>query len=85
MDTKQYYLDLLRKKAEETGRLPRKSDFSAQDVNKIKGLFGPWPWALEQAGLKESKQEERLRKNREKRAAAREKRKKNEPSCCPDA
>lgn len=74
MTEKEYYIDLLRQTAEREKRLPKKSDFSAEDVNKIKGLFGPWPWALEQAGLKESKQESRIEKNREKHLRAKEKR-----------
>lgn len=77
MTEKEYYIDLIRKTAERENRQPKKSDFSPEDVNKIKGIFGPWPWALEQAGLKESKQEARINKNREKRLAAREKRKSN--------
>lgn len=74
MTEKEYYIDLIRKTAERENRLPKKSDFSGEDVNKIKGIFGPWPWALEQAGLKKSKQEERIAKNREKRLAAKKKR-----------
>ena len=61
--TKEEYIGLLRDVAEREGRLPRKSDFSEEDVNRIKGMFGPWPWALEAAGLKESKQEARKAKN----------------------
>lgn len=76
--TKEYYIGLLRRTAEREGRYPRKSDFSNDDVNRIKGFFGPWPWALEAAGLKESKQEQRIARNREKRLRARERRKGNE-------
>ena len=61
------YLELLRAVAARENRLPKKSDFSDDDVNRIKGFFGPWPWALEAAGLKKSKQEER-RKAGEKNA-----------------
>ena len=75
MTEKEKYILLLCQTAEREGRLPRKSDFSIEDVNRIKGLFGPWPWALEQAGLKESKQEARILKNRKKRAAAKAKQK----------
>ena len=39
-------------RAEELGRLPNKSDFSGEDVSAIKLIFGPWPRALEAAGLK---------------------------------
>lgn len=75
MENKEYYIALLRSTAEREGRLPRKGDFSDDVVNKIKGLFGPWPWALEAAGLKESKREAHIEKNRQKRKAAKEKRK----------
>ena len=73
-NTKEYYISLLKKVAEDEKRLPKKSDFSQDDVNRIKGLFGPWPWALEAAGLKESKQEARKEKNREKHLRSRERR-----------
>ena len=51
--TKEYYIALLIETAKKENRLPKKSDFSQEDVNRIKGFFGPWPWALEAAGLKE--------------------------------
>ena len=72
--TKEYYIELLQRVAEKEGRLPRKSDFSDDDVNRIKGFFGPWPWALEAAGLKESKKEEQKEKNRLKHQRSRERR-----------
>lgn len=73
--TKEEYLDLLRAVASKEKRFPKKSDFSEDDVNRIKGFFGPWPWALEAAGLKESKQEERKQRNYEKRKRSKERRK----------
>lgn len=73
--TKEYYISLLKQVAEKENRLPKKADFSQDDVNRIKGFFGPWPWALEAAGLKESKQEQRIAKNREKRLRAKERKK----------
>lgn len=73
--TKEEYLSLLRAVAEKEKRLPKKSDFSELDVNRIKSFFGPWPWALEEAGLKESKKEARLQRNREKRRRAKERKK----------
>ena len=39
-------------RAGELGRLPNKSDFSGEDVSAVKRAFGPWPRALEAAGLK---------------------------------
>lgn len=59
----------LRAKQEEVGRLPKKSDFDSETVNRIKGWFGPWPRALEAAGLKEPNRE-RAEKRREKRRRA---------------
>lgn len=73
--TKEFYIMFLQQVAEKEGRLPRKSDFTNDDVNRIKGFFGPWPWALEAAGLKESKRAERVAENREKRHRSRERRK----------
>lgn len=67
--TREYYLDRLKKVAERENRLPKKSDFSDFDVMKIKGYFGPWPWALEAAGLKEPKHQKKLEENRAKRYA----------------
>lgn len=46
----------LRKKADEVGRLPTKADFEPIDKIRIKTALGPWPRALEAAGLKEPKE-----------------------------
>lgn len=35
------------------GRLPRKDDFDVVTLSRIKAFLGPWPRALETAGLKE--------------------------------
>lgn len=48
---------LLRKKqeqlyAEGLTRYPQRSDFSVEEAAAIKSFFGPWPRALEAAGLK---------------------------------
>ena len=64
---KDFYISMLRDIAQKEGRLPKKSDFSEYDVMRIKGFFGPWPWALEAAGLKEPKHLQKAQKNREKR------------------
>lgn len=72
---REYYIAALQQVYKKENRLPKKSDFSVEDVNRIKGYFGPWPWALEEAGLKESKKEERKLKNVERRLRARERRK----------
>ena len=47
---------LLQKKAEEIGRTPKKDDFDDVTVARIKAYLGPWPRALEYAGLKEIKE-----------------------------
>lgn len=44
----------LRKKCDELGRLPQKSDFDPVTLSRIKAFLGPWPRALEAAGLKQS-------------------------------
>ena len=36
------------------GRCPKRSDFSGADAGWIKQILGPWPRALEAAGLKEA-------------------------------
>ena len=45
----------LKKKFEELGRLPKKADFDEITRARIKAFLGPWPRALEAAGLKEPK------------------------------
>ncbi|MGN1479201.1 MAG: homing endonuclease associated repeat-containing protein [Acutalibacteraceae bacterium] len=71
---KDFYISMLCDIAQKEGRLPKKSDFSEYDVMRIKGFFGPWPWALEAAGLKEPKHLQKAQKNREKRLAKKDKR-----------
>ena len=48
----------------------RLSDFTDYEVMSIKAFYGPWPRALEAAGVKEPRGDDRLQKNREKRARA---------------
>lgn len=45
----------LQKKAAELGCPPKKADFDEGDRSRIKNILGPWPRALEAAGLKERK------------------------------
>ena len=47
--------DLLRKKYQQLGRLPTKKDFDDITCSRIKAYLGPWPRALESAGLKQPK------------------------------
>jgi len=46
---------LLQQKAAELGRLPTKKDFDSASCAQIKAYLGPWPRALESAGLKQPK------------------------------
>lgn len=48
------------------GRLPKKEDFAEADRARIKAFLGPWPRALEAAGLKEAKAEDAKPKKRRK-------------------
>lgn len=51
-------------------RFPQRSDFTDYEVMSVKAFLGPWPRALEAAGIKEPRGDDRLQKNREKRARA---------------
>lgn len=44
--------ELLRQKYTELGRIPHKDDFDEKTRSRIKAYLGPWPRALEAAGLK---------------------------------
>ena len=48
----------LQTKQQEIGRLPKKDDFDETTRSRIKAFLGPWPRALEAAGLKEVKQKQ---------------------------
>lgn len=54
-EKKRWAEELLRQKAAELGRLPKKDDFDELTRSRIKAFLGPWPRALESAGLKEVK------------------------------
>ena len=45
----------LQQKARELGHPPTKADFDGATKARIKAFLGPWPRALEAAGLKEIK------------------------------
>ena len=45
----------LQDKANELGTAPKKADFDEATRARIKAFLGPWPRALEAAGLKEPK------------------------------
>lgn len=57
--TKEKCVELLREKYEilrknGENRYPKRADFSEREVVAIKAFLGPWPRALERAGIKEA-------------------------------
>lgn len=61
---------LIQQKTNELGHFPKKSDFDYETVSMIKSYFGPWPRALEEAGVKEPNLQ-KIEQKREKRRRAR--------------
>ena len=61
------YKELLSQSIE---RYPQRSDFSDREVVAIKAFLGPWPRALEAAGIKPPRDDDRPQRNKEKRARA---------------
>ena len=55
--------DLLRQKYAELGRLPTKKDLDNATCAQIKAYLGPWPRALEAAGLKEHRGTKQVKNN----------------------
>ena len=51
-------------------RYPKRADFEETQVVAIKAFLGPWPRALEAAGIKPQRNGDRLERNRQKRIAA---------------
>jgi len=54
-EKKMWAVQQLRDKSAELGRLPKKDDFDEVTRSRIKAFLGPWPRALEAAGLKEKR------------------------------
>ena len=54
-EKKMWAVQQLRGKSAELGRLPKKDDFDEVTRSRIKAFLGPWPRALEAAGLKEKR------------------------------
>lgn len=54
-EKKNWACEQLRHAAQELGRTPKKDDFDVATLSCIKAFLGPWPRALEAAGLKEVK------------------------------
>ena len=73
--TKESSLLLLKNKYAELqeqglSRYPQRSDFEEREVVAIKAFLGPWPRALEVAGIKPPREDDRAQKNKEKRIRA---------------
>lgn len=68
--TREDCIFLIRQKTNELGHFPKKSDFDNETVSMIKSYFGPWPRALEEAGVK-APDLQRIEQKREKRRRAR--------------
>ena len=51
-------------------RYPQRSDFEEREVVAIKAFLGPWPRALEAAGVKPPREVDRKQLNKEKRIRA---------------
>ena len=58
--------------AEGLSRYPRRSDFEEREVVAIKAFLGPWPRALEAAGIKPPRDDDRPQRNKEKRIRAKQ-------------
>ena len=74
-DKRQAAISLLQQKAGQLGRPPKRSDFQSTEVCFIKQKLGPWPRALEAAGLKEPPAVSTAEKSRRKRERLRQQRK----------
>ena len=59
-------------KAEGLSRYPQRSDFEDREVVAIKAFLGPWPRALEAAGIKPPRDDDRPQRNKEKRIRAKQ-------------
>ncbi|MBR4622513.1 MAG: hypothetical protein IKO44_03140 [Ruminococcus sp.] len=66
--------ELLKRAFAEKGRLPKRSDFSPAQVCFIKQVLGPFPRALEAAGLKPVTKIPAAEKSRIKRLRAKQRR-----------
>ena len=55
-------------------RYPQRSDFEEREVVAIKAFLGPWPRALEAAGIKPPREDDRSQRNKEKHIRAKQNR-----------
>ncbi len=77
--TKEDCILLLREKSDQlaagnASRFPQRSDFDEEQVVAIKSFLGPWPRALEAAGLKPPRTDTRARRTKEKRIQQKQRR-----------
>lgn len=63
-EKRQWAAEMLRQRQRQLERLPKKEDFDEVTLSRIKAFLGPWPRALEAAGLKEPKKHPVKRKKR---------------------
>lgn len=63
-ENKNWAVAQLKEKYSEIGTLPKKDDFDEVTRSRIKAFLGPWPRALEAAGLKEPKSDASFRKSK---------------------
>lgn len=62
-------VERLQNKCKELGTLPKKEDFDVVTLSRIKAFLGPWPRALEAAGLKSPKAVSGTNKRKKSRSA----------------
>ena len=74
-DKKKLACSMLRKRSADVGRLPKRSDFTPTQVCFIKQVLGPFPRALEAAGLKPVTKLPAAEKSRRKRQRSKQRRK----------
>lgn len=58
--TKEDCIILIKNKFNENNELPKKSDFTDWQVMMIKSHLGPWPRALEKAGVKPPRDDKKI-------------------------
>lgn len=77
-EKKNWAAEMLRLKEKELGRIPKKEDFDEITRSQIKAFLGPWPRALEAAGLKEKSVNKIKSKKRKAKMRTENQRKKGE-------
>ena len=66
-EKKCWAVELLKNKYQELSRMPKKDDFDEITRSRIKAFLGPWPRALEEAGLKEKTARKKKSRKRSKK------------------